>query len=247
MDKENLAVNTLVFLEQLKQGVLQENLLDLLNAMDITKVEIRREFIQNFDRELDAIGNKAKQLNMEVYYSVPELLYKNGEPSFSDLEKYLAEAKVMNATRIKLGIGEYREARNEDISKLNKLCEDYNILLTIENDQTQENGQIHKIKQFLEDVSALGSKILATFDIGNWLWQKEDPMTNAKLLKQYVAYIHLKDVKGGENPQATLLDEGDIEWRQILKELPQVPLALEYPCGSNASEQLAIELAKLAK
>lgn len=246
MKKENFVVNTLVFLEQLKQGVKQEELLQILNEKNITKVEIRREFITNFEQELSSIGKKAKNYNMEVYYSIPGLLYQKGEISFKEVENYFKEAKIMNATRVKLCIGEYIEVRSEDITKLNKLCDDYNILLTIENDQTLDNGRSHKIKQFLEECSGLGSKILATFDVGNWVWQKEDPMTNAKLLKQYVAYIHLKDVKEGNSPQAVILDEGDIDWRVILAELPEVPLALEYPCGSNVSEQLEKEIAKLS-
>lgn len=247
MKKENLVVNTLVFLEQLKQGVSQVKLLDPLYELGVMKVEIRREFIKDFDRELSDIREKAKQYNMEVFYSVPELLYMNGELLYSEVENYFKEAKAMNSQRVKLCIGDYIKVKKEDVTKINHLCEEHNILLTIENDQTESNGRSNKIKQFLEDGSAFGSKILATFDIGNWLWQKEDPMENAKLLKQYVAYIHLKDVKGGENPRVTLLDEGGIDWRTVLSELPEVPLALEYPCGMKASEQLVVELTKLEK
>lgn len=247
MKKENLAINTLVFLEQLNQGIPQEKLIETVHKLGISKIEIRREFIRDFDKELDAIYEKSKQYGMEVYYSVPELLYEGGNLLFSKLETYFNEAKLMNATRIKLCIGDYSEVKKEDVEKINELIKKDNILLTVENDQTAENGWGRKIKKFLDESSALGGKILATFDIGNWLWQKEDPMVNAKLLKEYVGYIHLKDVKGGINLTTVLLDQGDIDWRMVLTELPNVSLALEYPCGMQASEQLVLEIQKITK
>lgn len=245
MNRKVLAANTLVFLEQLKQGVLQEEFLEPLHKLGFPIVEIRREFIKDFDKELKAIAEKAEQYQIEIYYSVPELLYNKGKLLYEELEMYFTEAKAMNAKSVKLCIGDFAEVNREDVNKVNQLCENYNILLTIENDQTPDNGRVDKILKFLKAGKDFGSKIYATFDVGNWIYQQEDPLTNAKLLKQYVVYIHLKDVKGGVSPQVVLLDEGDIDWRTVMKELPQVPLALEYPCGTYHQKQLGSEIKKV--
>lgn len=242
MKREELVINTLVFLEALKEGTLQQDLLPLLHNIGIGKVEVRREFIKDFDKELKAIREKAEEYHMELYYSVPGYVYGNGEILYSQITEYFKEAEAMNCHKVKLCIGDYDKVTGKDAGKLKELCEEYDVLLTVENDQTPENGRSEKIVKFLKEISAFGSEILTTFDIGNWLWQKEDPLANAKLMKQYVAYIHLKDVKGGEYPQAVLLDQGDIDWRNVLKEFPDVPLALEYPCGADAVEQLKKEI-----
>lgn len=245
MKKEELVINTLVYLEQLKEGTLQENLLEPLYTIGIRNVEIRREFICDFQKELLAIRDKAKQYHINLYYSVPELLYQDGKLLDVNLKAYFMEAETMGACQVKLCIGDYKKLEQNDIIRINQLCEEHNMILTIENDQTPENGRSKKIIDFLKESSSLGGKILATFDIGNWLWQNEDPLNNAKLLKPYVTYIHLKDVKGGKVPQTTLLDEGNINWRDVLNELPQVPIALEYPCGTNPTKQLEDEMTKL--
>ena len=245
MRKEDLVINTLVYLEQIKEGKLQEELLEPLNSIGIANVEIRREFICDFTKELLNIREKATKYKMNIYYSIPELLYKDGYLLEEDFKKYLLEAKTMGAKQIKLCIGDYQKVENGHILKINQLCEEYNIVLTVENDQTEDNGKSEKIYIFLKESRSIGGKILATFDIGNWVWQQEKPLNNAKLLNSFVTYIHLKDVKGGSNPKTTLLDEGEINWREVLKELPQVPVALEYSCGTNPTKQLELELTKL--
>ncbi len=245
--KRKLAANTLVFLEQLKNGVLQEEFLPPFYHLGFSIVEIRREFIKNLEAESKVIKEMAEKYQLEIYYSVPELLYDEGKLLYDNLLIYFKEAKAFHAKSVKLCIGNFNKVSQEDIDKVNQLCEEFELLLTIENDQTPDNGRIDKILKFLEVGKAFGSKIQATFDVGNWLWQHEDPITNAKLLKQYVTYIHLKDVKGGESPYTVLLDEGEIDWRGVLNELPQVPLALEYPCGTYDQELLVLEVEKIRK
>ena len=73
----------------------------------------------------------------------------------------------------------------------------------------------------------------------------QDPLISAQLLAEHVTYIHLKDAKGGSTAQVTYLDEGDIPWRKILDALPSMPLAIEYPCGTEVLKQLEIEISKI--
>lgn len=246
MEKSNIVINTLVFLQDLNNGVKQSKLLKDIQGLGIDKVEVRREFIKDFQTELQEIRDISKELQMEIYYSVPRYLYVGGKLNTYEIEKCFEEAYKMNCRNVKFNIGDYNHITSENVYKINSLCDKYEIKLTIENDQTKENGQVQKIKEFLQEGKSLGMKVSCTFDIGNWLWQKEDPKENAYILKPYVSFIHIKDVNMMDKPQIALLDEGIIPWENILNILgSNLPVAIEYPCYPNTLAVLKKEIGKL--
>lgn len=248
MDKSNIVINTLVFLKDLKNGVRQARLLKDISSIGIKKAEIRREFMKDHDIELQEIKKVSDELQMEIYYSVPQYLYINGKLEIEEIEGYFREAQKMSCRNVKLNIGDYHTISSQDVYDINSLCNKYSIMLTVENDQTKENGKVDKIQRFLQLAKLLGMKVYCTFDIGNWIWQKEDPVENANILKPYVKYIHLKDVYIKDKPQATFLNHGIIPWKSILKIFDQdIPVAIEYPCDPNALQRLNAELNKLLK
>jgi sugar phosphate isomerase/epimerase len=244
LDRKQLVINTLVFLKELKKGTEQSVLLDIINELEIKNVEIRREFIQDFPKELESISEKSKLYNMKVYYSVPEWLYKENRLLVHNLEKYFKEAKDMNCHNVKLTIGQLVQFDIKDIEVINKLSEKYQVKLTVENDQTKINGKSEAINKFLVEVKNLKGRVTFTFDIGNWAFQGEDPLKNAQLLKSFVTYIHLKDIDKEKNN--VLLNEGVIDWESVLEILPKaLPIALEYPCDTK--EVLQAEINKILK
>lgn len=250
MEQNRLMVNTLFFLPDLQSGVKQAELLNTVAACGVDSVEIRREFIHDFAEECRGIYEKAKSLKMQLYYSVPDTLFDGGDLKKQAVERYFSEASAMGCTHIKLNIGEYGDkVRQEDISFLSSLCSRNGIALTVENDQTAQNGRLKKIQAFLECTSVQKGSIGMTFDIGNWLWQQEAPLMAARVLSQYTTEIHLKDVATTPDVHTVLLDAGEIDWRQIIREFsPSVPIALEYPCmekGRSAERCLAGEVYKL--
>lgn len=76
MKIENLVINTLVFINKIQNGVSQSLIMDALKDLDIKNIEIRREFLKNFDDELEDIRKKSEAYGMNIFYSVPEWLYK---------------------------------------------------------------------------------------------------------------------------------------------------------------------------
>ena len=246
MGKNNIVINTLVFLEELNNGVKQSKLLKNIYDLGITKAEIRREFIKDFEVELQEIKNVSEELQMELYYSVPKYLYVDGELKADEIEECFKEAYKMNCRNVKLNIGDYHHISFENVYKINSLCDKYTIMLTIENDQTEENGRSNKIKEFLESAEDVGMKVSGTFDVGNWLWQEEDPTESAHKLKPYITYIHLKDVYMKDKPQAAMLDQGIIPWRNVLGVFDKkIPVAIEYPIYPDTLERLKQEINKL--
>lgn len=246
MIKDNIVINTLVFLEDLMNGVKQSELLKSIHSLGINNVEVRREFIKDFEVELQEIRTVSKELQIELYYSIPDYLFIKGELAIAKIENYFNEASKMNCRNVKLNIGEYYNISTKNASDINLLCDKYSIKLTIENDQTKDNGKVQKIKDFLQLSEKYGMKLSSTFDIGNWLWQKEDPVENANILKPYVTFIHLKDVIVADKPQAVFLDEGLIPWRSILGMFDKkIPVAIEYPCTPDTLPRLKEEIDKL--
>jgi len=246
MEKKDIVINMLVFLSEHQKGVPQSEILKKLIQYGFRKVEVRREFFKDIEMETEEIGSIAKEQGVEIFYSVPEPLFIEKKIPWTKIETYFVEAAFMGCSYVKLILGDFGTVEEEEVSKMNALCKQYGIHLMIENDQTSKNGKVEKIFTFLKSYQEMGGAIGITFDIGNWIWQKEDPMFNAIILFPYVEYIHVKDVRGKETPETVYLNEGDISWREVLMVLPcDVPIALEYPCGEQPYKQLLKEISWL--
>ncbi|WP_066891695.1 sugar phosphate isomerase/epimerase [Clostridium nigeriense] len=244
MKSDKLVINTLVLLDDLKKGISQSDIMDKINEMGIKNVEIRREFIKDFHEEIIRIREKANKNNMKLFYSVPEWLFKENNLRINEIEGFFNEAYKMNCHNIKMIIGEVNEITKEDSKIINDLCERYSIKLTVENDQTAENGRVEKIYNFLKRNRELGGNISFTFDVGNWIFQDEDPIKNAEILNSFVTYVHLKNID--ESRGNTLIDKGILSLKDILNKLPKdLPMALEYPCCSM--EEIKLEIKKALK
>jgi sugar phosphate isomerase/epimerase len=246
MNVSNIVINTLVFLDDMQNGIGQAKLLNNIHGLGIQKAEIRREFIKDFTNELLDIGTTAEKLQIELFYSVPDYLYVNCELAVEKIARYFIEANKMNCKNVKLNIGDFNTITTQDVISVNSLCDKYSIKLTVENDQTKDNGRINKIIDFMQLAKKLGMHISCTFDVGNWMWQNEDPEDNARRLKPYVTYIHLKDVLLRDKPQAVFLDNGILPWRDILRIFEKnIPIAIEYPCNPDTQLRLSKEISKL--
>lgn len=239
LNKDQIVINTLVFLEQHQLGIPQSAMIDWVNESECKNIEIRREFIRDFNAELNDIKTKSEQYGISVFYSIPDVLYENHKLKSERFELYCKEAEKMNCHSIKLNIGDFDNVSLEDLKAITEQLEKYSVTLRVENDQTESNGKASKIYHFLSLVKQLGGDISFTFDIGNWLFQNEDPFENAKLLRQFVTYIHIKNLDRSKN--TVLLNEGIIDLKNVLNQFSNdVPIAIEYPIISK--EQLDSEI-----
>lgn len=242
MDSKKLVINTLVFIDDLKSGIPQSTIIDKIQELGIKNIEVRREFIKDFNKEIIDIKEKANKYKINLFYSVPEWIFKENKLRYKEIEGYFIEANKMNCKNVKLNIGEVDELLIEDVNKIKELCNRYNIKITVENDQTFENGRAEKIYKFLKRNRELGGSISFTFDVGNWVFQNEDPVINAEILSDFVTYIHLKNVD--KNRGNILIDKGILNLKNILDKLPKnLPMALEYPCQSIEVVRLEIDKA----
>jgi len=244
----NIVVNTIVFNQLVTAGVKQWELFESVKSLGISKIEIRREWIVNFAEEMHKMKVEAANNNIELLYSVPAALFTDNRLDTTGLVQYLNEAKSIGAKMVKFTVGDFEPSNNEALAHLKGILQDRQVIVTVENDQTAANGKAAALKTFLDCCKKNDVPVYCTYDIGNWCWVNENPVANVPKLAEYTKYIHLKDVayQNGE-PIVQSLDNGEVDWRTVLKMLPQnVLLGIEFPCGDQPLAVLKDALDKLA-
>lgn len=225
---KSIVLNLLVFNQQFIEGKTQKELVKKGIESGFNQIEVRREYFRELESELLDIKKIAEKSNIELFYSVPEEIFVKGEinPHLTD---YLLEAKEMGARHIKFNIGDFKNYQGK-LTELKKLTE-YGINVRVENDQTETSGKIAAINEFMKAATQEGIEISYVYDLGNWRFVGEDEREAAQQLAKYVTYIHVKDVETSSGKSvATGLDQGEINWRDILDILPtDLPIAIEYP------------------
>lgn len=245
MKQENLVINTLVFDELINKGTHQIDLLDRIHELGIKKVEIRREYLRDED-ELSELKEKAKELGMELFYSVPDILFQEKLLEQDTLIQYFEEYNMLGAKQLKIVAGHAEAPSEEEMEMLEDLMEEYYIHhLTLENDQSDYSTP-EKLQRLLQQLLDIGIPAGLTFDTGNFLIIGEDPVKAAETLKEDVSFVHMKNVKA-DTHELTLVDEGDVPMFDVIEVFPEdIHYAIEYPCGSNPFDTVKEEIKKIA-
>lgn len=243
MNQEWVVVNTAAFASQIERGRAQHEFFKSLSDLGVRQVEVRREYFTQ-PSGLEKAAEEAAKWGLKLLYSVPEPLFRNGEIDTEMVDQGLWEAAALGAASVKWTRGDFRNWDADSEKTLRRLTSGFQGLLTIENDQTLENGTLHSCLGFLEDCEKRGLGVYATFDVGNWYWVGEDPLANAVRLHRYIRSVHLKDVLlTAEGPRSVFPGSGQIPLKEILSVLPRgVFTVLEYPCGDDPVKRLEQDL-----
>jgi sugar phosphate isomerase/epimerase len=219
-------INTIAKEETCSQREFMQQLSEL--RLPIAGVEIRRELLseipQEREKELLEAAELAKKNNWRMMYSVPEALFLK-ERINPDFITWLEELQVFDGESMKVNTGAVADIVSVDGKQLKELVEKTGIRVTIENDQTAENGTFAATKQALDNINKAELPIGYTFDVGNWLVMQESPEKAFQQLKGAIDVIHLKNMN--EERQPVLLDEGMVEWTRFID--GQETIVLEYP------------------
>lgn len=237
-----IGINTLVYMTELQSGTPQSAILPTIAGHGVTLAEVRREYIAD-DAEFDAIAAAAREHGLDLFYSVPESITIDGaaHPGFVG---FLDEAKRMGVKNVKFNQGDVKDVDAAVIAGLDAEAAAHGVSLTIENDQTPENGTFACTAASLAHIKEVGGRIGYTFDLGNWFWRGENADEAFTQLRESITVFHLKNVNGAaarEELSTTMLENGVIDWKSMLPQLdPDVPVFLEFPIESGrVAEQVA--------
>lgn len=244
MQNKNLVMNTYVFEELMKEGQYQIQWLEQIKDLGIQTVEIRREYLRD-NNELAELKEKAIELDMTLFYAVPDVLFPGVLMTKETLRQYFDEYSQLGAKQFKIVAG-YDESINDvDVESLKELMTEYGVLhLTLENDQ-EAYSTPSKMKKILDKLKDGGIDVGMTFDTGNFLATGQSPIETAKALQEEVTFIHMKNIKA-DTKAMTLIDEGDIPMFELLGIFSEdVNRAIEYPCGNKPFETVKGEIEKI--
>ena len=71
-----LILNTWIFENDVKKGVSQVDLVKRVAALGADGIEVRREYFKDFDVELAAVAKAARENDLIVNYSVPDVIFE---------------------------------------------------------------------------------------------------------------------------------------------------------------------------
>ena len=240
--REELIINTIAFKEELDRGVKQEDLLESVKDLGLSRVEIRREFLGDIDVELKNIRKKADQLGLSLFYSVNED-FVIGDRVNPKLKALRQEAELMGAPFVKLNTG---DAGQISVASLAELAPSFqsSVGLKLENNQDSLYASIKNCRLMMNKVRAADLPIAFVFDLGNWAWLGEDIEQAFASLAEVTDYLHCKNYRhvNGQVEIASLF-EGELDIPSLMKRFRHVRyLALEYP---TSLENLEADIARL--
>lgn len=217
-------------------------------------VEIREELMTERDIPLYTLRELVRREKLGCIYSAPVSLWKeSGKLNKELICSVVSKAIELEAKIVKFSLGNFKdnisniEALQRVIGQLE--IEKYNLVLTVENDQTSCGGSLYNLHYFLKKCEEYNIPISMTFDVGNWKWTNEDPIKAAEILSKYVVYIHFKHVEVDKTQLNTvpLPESVNAIWRKVLTNLPQDALrAIEFPIiGMNLEEETTKHVALL--
>lgn len=231
-----LILNTWIFEADVQKGVTQAELVDRVAALGADGIEVRREYFKDLDTELPEVAKKAREHNLIVNYSVPDVVFEDDGSVNPKLGQYFKEGQTLGLKKIKFNTGHFDKFTGDLKEEFSKFPLD-EIEMNVENDQTPVSGTVSAIKTFLDAAHKAGLNSLGyVYDLGNWAFTHGDADKAAKELAPYTHYIHLKNTidNDGELSTSDDLDEGMFDWRSLIKELPSDQYyALEYPMATD--------------
>ncbi|WP_125589044.1 sugar phosphate isomerase/epimerase family protein [Companilactobacillus jidongensis] len=240
-----LILNTWIFEKDVKEGTNQVDLVDRVASLGADGIEVRREYFKDLDKELPETAKKAKEHDLIVNYSVPDVVFEDDGSLNPMLKTYFEEGKTLGLKKIKFNIGNFDKFTGDLKEALSQFPID-KIEMNVENDQTQVSGTVKALTKFLSAAHEAGlPEIGYVYDLGNWAFTHGDAVESAKALAPYTHYIHLKNTIDNEGELSTSddLNVGIYDWKNILTYLPKdVYFALEYPMDTDEQIKGQIQL-----
>lgn len=245
MNRQAIILNTIVFQEQLEQGLGQADLLEFVQALGLKRLEIRSEFLRDGQEELRDIRRRADELGLALFYSA-NVDFLQGDRVNPDLAKYCQEAEQLGAPFLKVNIGDAGAISREVLEKWwTSFSPKMDIRL--ENNQDPLAARLTNCQRVMKLIHEADLPLSFIFDTANWVFVGDSPVEAAELLASVTTYLHCKNVKQeGETLQASSFFDGELDLVSLIKAFPNLEyLALEYPASLQQVETDLVQLEEL--
>ncbi|AXX65510.1 sugar phosphate isomerase/epimerase [Bombilactobacillus bombi] len=209
-------INTAAFKTPDCQSLNQLSKISEAKQLGYSAIEIRNELLTGDNQELIAIATKAKELNIEVYFSVGDVLFSNNELN-PKLSRYIEQMHLLDSRNLKINLGIFDSTnQNNLVEQLSQII-DNSYSIYIENNQTPIESDLQQTIEFFRIIPKTFN-ISYCFDIANWEWLNTNVYNAAKELAPVTRYVHLKNIsdKNGKK-EVTSLSQGILDWQRLIQ------------------------------
>ncbi|MBG9982771.1 TIM barrel protein [Aerococcaceae bacterium DSM 111020] len=207
----------------------------------INGIEFRMELFSKDFEEYQAEINQYQQakddMQWEYYLSIPAdfIVDKAINPAFYE---GLELAKLLHCRNVKMTIGDYQVIKDIEFRRVTKQLDEYQISLTLENDQSTTTGNPDIIREVLETLNQQELSVGLTFDTGNWLIAGENIVEAFHTLKDDIKFLHIKNIY--ENQETSLFEDGIIDITKYMGDYPNIiEYAMDYSLWAKQIEIIA--------
>jgi len=244
-----LFLSTVIWESALRKDMTQVEVIDTAHEFGFAGIEFR-PFWKDAVSEVPIIAEKLIQSGLKATYACNDSLLSNSmETTLSSIEGIaqsllIADKLKASIVRTNLAVSDFDKDFirtpwwKDAIEGIIKRASSLNIVLAVENGPDISRGDPKILHQILSECNSPWLRL--TFDTGNWLYTSYSPNQAFDLLKDYVGYVHLKDIlyENG-NLKHTYPGSGIIDLAGLLNRLQSVYkgiYTLEFP---GADEPLA--------
>jgi len=253
-----LFLSTVIWESALRKNMTQIEILEIAHELGFAGIEFR-PFWKDTVAEVPIIAGKLIQHGLEATYACNDSLLSNTvEGTLSAIEgisKSLLIANKLNAKILRTNLAasdfdkDFISAQwwKDAIAVIIKQASSLNIIIAVENGPDISRGDPKLLHQILSECDS--SWLRLTYDTGNWLYTSHNPNQAFELLKDYIGYVHIKDIlyENG-NLKHTYPGSGIIDLIDLINQLQTVYkgiYTLEFPGADNPLDRIKQSLSFL--
>lgn len=192
-------------------------------------LEVRGDLLKDKPADLPHLRKLAAEMDMELIYATQNWPVNKDlsvmQENVANLIQHMDEAVTLGSSLLKTGFGpvdRLEELADTHFSALRELAgaaETRNITLCLENSDKSSGSNALTIREVIAQVNSASLKI--TYDAGNFAAAGKDPVVALETMLEFVAYIHLKDIKKGETVN-TYMGNGDVDYGAVFRILQTI-------------------------
>lgn len=200
------------------------DILAIAEKYGFSGLEVREDLLNSKPADLPQLEKLAAEKGVGLIYAYMNWPVKKDVLAMQEnaptLIQRMDEEVALGSSMLKTGFGpidsldELTSAHFKVLEGLAEAAETRNVILCLENSDKPSGSNASIIRDVVARVNSASLKI--TYDAGNFAIAGKNPVAALETMLEYVAYVHLKDVKKGETVN-TYIGNGDVDYAAIFR------------------------------